>query len=271
MERRQDPQELFLSRLDEIEDAVRFVARRARLRPEDADDLSASLKLRLIENDYAILRRFGGRCSLRTYVASIAHRLCADEWMRVHGRWRPSAEARRRGDAAVLLEGLIVRDGRSLEDALPVVQGLDASFTRQEAEEIVARLPERNVRLKIVSLDDSEQLVARRVIAEDPGAGIEHAATNETASRIVRETLRSMTAEDRAVLRLRFANEMRVSDIGRMLGCEQRPLYRRIESLVRKLHDALVDAGIDGVAVQTLIGAPASDLDFGWRDAEVQR
>ena len=113
------PEELFLASLETIDRAAAFVARRAGLSRDDADDLGASVKLALLENDYAALRQFEGRCSIGTYAASIAHRLLADERMHVGGRWRPSAEAKRAGDGAVLLETLVLRDRKPLDEALP--------------------------------------------------------------------------------------------------------------------------------------------------------
>src|SRR6185436_10264611 len=147
-------EELFLSNLDVIEDAAYFVARRARLTPDDAEDLASALKLRLIEDDYAVLRKFEGRCALSTYVASIAHRLFVDDWMHVHGRWRPSAEAKRLGDAAVLLEGLLVRDRLPLAEALPIAQRVHPALTKEEATSIELRLPHRGPRPRLVALGD---------------------------------------------------------------------------------------------------------------------
>jgi len=148
------PEELFLSNLETIERAVRFVARRGGLSPDDADDLAANVKLALIERDYAVLQGFEGRCSLGTYVASIAHRMLADERMQVSGRWRPSAESKRAGEAAVLLETLVVRDRKPLEEALPLVQKLDPSMTRASAAAFLARLPARGQRAQLVPLDE---------------------------------------------------------------------------------------------------------------------
>jgi hypothetical protein len=45
---------------------------------------------------------------------------------------------RRLGDAAVVLEGLLRRDGRSLEEALPLAQRIDPSLTRVAATTLAA-------------------------------------------------------------------------------------------------------------------------------------
>jgi RNA polymerase sigma-70 factor (ECF subfamily) len=47
------------------------------LSPADRDDICAEILLRLIENDFAILRRFRGQASLATYLAVVGRRIAA--------------------------------------------------------------------------------------------------------------------------------------------------------------------------------------------------
>jgi len=263
------PEELFLANLETIERAVRFVARRGGLSPDDADDLAANVKLALIERDYAVLQGFEGRCSLGTYVASIAHRMLADERMQVSGRWRPSAESKRAGEAAVLLETLVVRDRKPLEEALPLVQKLDPAMTRASAGALLARLPARAQRAQLVPLDDrvreqevGAETVEERALARDRSTAA--AATNA----IVRDALATLSTDDRVLLLLRFGHGMRVSAIARAWGCEQQILYRRLETIVQRLRRQLVHAGIDTATAAQLIGGEDSGLEFGWTDSE---
>lgn len=261
------PEELFLSNLETIERAARFAARRAGLSPADADDLVASVKVELIENDYAALQGFAGRCSIGTYVASIAHRLLVDERMHAGGRWRPSAEAKRAGEAAVLLETLVMRDRKPLDEALPLVQKLDPAMTRAAADALLARLPKRAPRAQLVPLDDDvpeqevpPETVEERVLAHDRSAAA--ARTNA----IMRDALAALPQSDRVLLRLRFGNDMRVSAIARAWQCDQQILYRRLETLVRRLRQQLVAAGIDGATAAQLIGGEESGLAFRWEE-----
>jgi RNA polymerase sigma factor (sigma-70 family) len=259
------PEELFLSSLETVERAARFAARRGGLSPADADDLVAAVKLALIENDYAVLRGFEGRCSLGTYVASIAHRLIADERIHVGGRWRPSAEAKRAGEGAVLLETLVVRDQKPLEEALRVVQQIDPAMTRQSADALLARLPERAQRARLVPLDDTvpEQEVDSGTVEARVLAREQTAATDKT-NAVLREALATLSTSDRVLLLLRFGNGMRVAAIARAWQCDQQILYRRIDALVRQLRRQLTAAGIDAVTAAQLIGGDDSRLDFGW-------
>lgn len=52
-----------------------------KLSPADRDDLCAEILLRLVENDFAILRRFRGQASLATYLAVVGRRI-ALRWLR---------------------------------------------------------------------------------------------------------------------------------------------------------------------------------------------
>ncbi|MBO10266.1 MAG: RNA polymerase subunit sigma-70 [Planctomycetaceae bacterium] len=54
-------------------------ARSVRLSSDDIDDLCAEVFLTLLADDFAVLRRFRGRCSLATYLAVIARRVVVRE------------------------------------------------------------------------------------------------------------------------------------------------------------------------------------------------
>src|SRR5260221_10151464 len=108
---------LFLSQLDLIERVIRFVSSRQHLSASDADDFASHVKLKLIEADYAVFRKFQGRSSLRTYLTIVIERLFLDYRISAWGKWRASAQAKRGGQGAGLLEQLLVRDGYGFEQA----------------------------------------------------------------------------------------------------------------------------------------------------------
>jgi len=263
-------EDLFLSNLGEIERAARFVARRAHLSPEDSDDLLSTLQVRLIENDYAVLRKFEGRCSLATYVASIAHRLFVDERMQVHGRWRPSAEARRLGEAAVMLEGLLNREHVSFEEALTAVQRL-YPISKDEAAAIAKRLPPRGPRPRLVALEDETGLAVTGETVEEEAIDHERAKKATMVNRVVELTLAQFPLDDRVAFRLRFHDPpMSVANIARAQCRDQKKLYRRLEGIERRLRNALVDAGINAAEARELTGGTDSHLDFGFDAAEIE-
>src|SRR5699024_217877 len=125
-------EDLFLAHLEPIEATIGLICRKNRLRAEDADEFRSQAFIKLIENDYEVLRRFEQRSSLRTYLTVVLQRVYLDFRNGQWGKWRPSAEARRRGATAVALERLVVRDGLMLEEAIQVLvisQGVTESPT----------------------------------------------------------------------------------------------------------------------------------------------
>src|SRR5947208_12391783 len=49
------------------------------LKPEDKEDISAQVLLKIVEHDYAALRQFRGKSSLASYLTVIARRTCVNE------------------------------------------------------------------------------------------------------------------------------------------------------------------------------------------------
>jgi RNA polymerase sigma-70 factor (ECF subfamily) len=56
--------------------------RSARVGPEDLEDIAAEVMLKLVANDFRVLREFRGESSLATYLTVIARRICVKELAR---------------------------------------------------------------------------------------------------------------------------------------------------------------------------------------------
>jgi len=259
-----EPKDLLEANLEVIDGIVAAACRRARRYGPDAEDFAASVHLALIENDYAVLRKYQGRSAFSTYLTVVIERLMDDDRNRTMGRWRPSAEATRLGPAALLLESLVRRDRRSFDEALPFVQTVDRALTREQVQTMLQQIPERSSRAQFTQLDN----VVAEVCTPDETDAL--ALSNETmplsarTNEIVRDTLAALSSEDRALLQFRFAESMKIADISRMLRLPQRPLYRRIEALLERFRASLAAAGVDGSAAADLLQKTSVDmLDFG--------
>lgn len=267
------PRQLLEENVDLID---RLVARAChRIGVSDVADAASMAKLALVENDYAILRRYEGRSSLATYLTIVIQRLLADEHARTHGRWRPSAEAQRMGGRAVLIEEIIGRQRRTIDEAMPIVRAADASITRAEVVAIADRLPRREPRPREVEIpaDDAHPLPASESADADAIDRELREASRRTAE-VLRETMASWPPQDRLLVRLRFGSSLSIADIARVMKVEQRPLYRRLESLLGRLREVLLAAGIDPSTAGDLIGAGNRiDVDFGfaWKNGEPRR
>lgn len=266
-----EPQNVLAANLSLVDRIVDGVSRRARLSGADADDLRGTVHLALVEDDYAILRRYEGRASLVTYLTIVVERLLSDWRTHERGRWHASAEATRLGPAALMLELLVRRDGRTLDEALPIVCAIDASLTRGDLDAILARLPHRQPRPAAVSFDTvGPDRFEARERADAPLAGLEARRLSERTSRVVRDTMAAFTPADRALLKMRFVAGMPVVDISRMTRLPQRPLYRQLEGLLGRLRKALRLAGISVRDAGEVI-AGAAELDFGLEKEEARQ
>lgn len=259
-----NPKELFEANLGTIERVIAIVSRRAGVFGADADDFASEVKLALIENDYEVLRRYEGRSSLDTFLSVVIQRLLADSRTRAKGRWHASSEAQRLGPVAVLLETLVRRDGRSLDEALPHLRGAHPDVTREELMAMLERLPARTGRPKAVEIDSIAFAIAGGESADARALAGDRERVSDRVGSTVREILTELPVEDRMLIRLRFGSDMSIADISRMTQLPQRPLYRRIEALLLRLRRGLAEAGVDAATAEALVGRnDARELDLG--------
>jgi RNA polymerase sigma factor for flagellar operon FliA len=241
-----------------VDDVVRFVGRRHHLSVEETEELNASVRLKLIERDYEVLRAFQGRCSLRTYLTTVVQRHFLDARIAQWGKWRPSATAKRLGPAAVLLDRLLTRDGHSFEDAVTVLREHHrVELPDADLASIAAQLPQR-VSRRFVGDGGLEELPAPADPAVDVAERRDEAARMDGA---LAAALDRLADDERLLLRLRFREDLSVADIARLLKIDQKPLYRRLERLKTGLRRELEAAGIRRDLVLALVGAPDVELD----------
>lgn len=256
------PRAFLEAHLDAVERAIRLVCAQASLRGADADDFRSEVMVALFENDCAIVAKCEKPESFGAYITVVVRRMLVER-QRATRRWYASAAAQRLGDAGVLLERLIVREGRPFDEAIAIVRREHPEVPASALASLAASLPERAPRLQLVTLsEEDEERVAGAEEADARVLELDRAHRSQRASEVVQETMRAMTSEDRMILRLRFAKQTAISDIARMLGVPQRPLYRRLEALLVTLRRALESAGLDARAAADLIGAPAVHLNF---------
>jgi RNA polymerase sigma factor (sigma-70 family) len=257
-----DAADLFQSQLPLIEGVIRFVVRRHRLAEPEAEEFASHVRLKLIDDDYQILRQFRQRSSLRTYLSTVVERLFLDYRIRQWGKWRPSAEARRAGPLAVRLEALLHRDGVPFEQAVEVLLVTErVSETRADIEALRARLPHRTPR----------RMVGEEALGDVPGgAPAESAVLTREAAAIAARTraalavaLRDLTPQDQIVLRLHFAEGLTIADVARALHVEQKPLYRQLERSLASLRTSLEAQGVGGDVVTEWLGRGEWDEEAG--------
>jgi RNA polymerase sigma factor for flagellar operon FliA len=245
-------EELFLQHLATIDRIAAFVCRRNHLSDADAEEFAQQVKTDLIDNDYAVIRKFEGRSAFPTYLTTVIQRLFYQYRVREWGKWRPSAEAKRLGDRAVTLERLLTRDGLSFSDAVNLLTTAEGGPTVAELESIYARLPVRQPRPVLVGRDVPPE-VASPGSADAKVLEAERESTARRLATTIDQFIGEQTAEDKMILRLRFWHDYKAPEISDAIGMDQKRVYKRLAKLLALLRAFLENAGFGGAEIGDLL------------------
>jgi RNA polymerase sigma factor for flagellar operon FliA len=241
-----EAKDVYSSELERIERILGFTCRRNALSPDDAEEFRSDTHLRLIEDDYRLLREASDPSTVGSFLVVVVQRLLLDFRVRRWGKWRPSVAARSAGEVGVRLETLVVRDGVDFGEACEILRrNHGVTQSRDDLDSLLQTFPVRRglASQRTVALD--EQATPRS--SEDPDdtmADSLRAGTEEALTACLRKRVGELSAEDRLVLRMVYIDGQPVSVVSRALGLEQRPLYRRLEKLQRALREALEQEGV---------------------------
>jgi RNA polymerase sigma factor (sigma-70 family) len=213
--------------------------------------------VKLAESDYAAVRKFEGRGSLRAFLAVVLNRYLLDYRVQKWGRWRPSARARELGAEAIELEFLIQRKGYNASEAvrtLTIEKG--CRLGEDDLQKIVAQLPLR--RKDFTSAEDwLERIPCSR---PTPEGVLREEEIHDARSRLedsLERVLARLNDEDRLALKMRFEQGLKLNEMARALGHDPKRFYRQFERILNRLKRLLKDDGVD-----------VGQLDFAFSETE---
>ena len=258
---------VFLEHLELIERVASYAGRRGGFPPQDVEDFVSTVKVKLIDDDYAVLRKHRGDSSLATYLTTVVHNLFKDFCNHKLGKFRPSAKAKRLGPTALALERLLVRDQHELESAIRILKtryAVDASD--DEIRELAAQLPPRSPRREV-----GDEVLEQRA-AEAPEADAarrveddERSATADRVEGVLNLALESLSTRDLLVLKMHFRDGCTIAAIAAALHEKQRQLYTLKENCLRQLRAVLDGEGLTWDEVREILGWQGREVraDFG--------
>jgi RNA polymerase sigma factor (sigma-70 family) len=252
---------LFISCLNTIDSIVLVLARRHRLSADDAEDLASAIRLRIMADDFAILRKFQQRSSLRTYLTVVIRRIFLDERIARLGKWRPSQRALREGPTAVLFERLTTRDSFTFNEACATLE-IDhrVAIPRAALESLYARCRRASPRRFLSSDELLEEMPAMSDSPDESLVRGERVTLANRARASLARALGAMQAQDRRILKLRFVCGFSVADVARATGLKQKGLYVRCNRLLQMLRRRLESDGIVGDQILEVIGSSEMSL-----------
>jgi RNA polymerase sigma factor for flagellar operon FliA len=229
----------FEQELPRIERVIEVTASRHRLGRTERDDFRSYVLFKLLEDDCRRLRKFRGESRFETYLNVVVQRLFLDFRIERWGKWRASAQARRLGKPAILIERLLYRDGLDRHEARETLAQHGFYLEPDDFEAILREIPCRSSRARHPDLggglSEWERAGARRRIEDALRGGFE-----------------SLSAEDRVLLKLRFLDGRTVKQIAASMGLPERPLYPRLRRVLHQLRGALEEMGLEGKEVSTV-------------------
>jgi RNA polymerase sigma factor (sigma-70 family) len=240
---------MLLDNMTTVRQVVAVVAKRHGMSWEEAEDLTSLAYLKIISDDYAVLRRFRGDSSLRTYLTVVIQRVYVDHRNAQFGKWRPTAKAQRHGAIGVLFERLIVRDGLTFDEACTTLESRGSEDIGREALASIHvgackhRRPQFTTDDELVTVATTERTPDHELIATEDSRFLAQ------ATAALRDAVELLPARDRLIVALKFCKGMTVAEIARTLGIEQKPLYKRLPRLIKQLRRTLEANGIGGESV----------------------
>jgi RNA polymerase sigma factor for flagellar operon FliA len=264
-----DYQRLLIDHLDLIDQIVRATVRRRHLSATEREDFASFVNLRLIEDDYAILRKFQNRSTLWTYLAAVIERLSLDFCVERWGRWRPSAMAQRLGPIAVAFERLVMRDAHTVEEAMEILRTHhEVGLTHAELRALWAQLP---VRTRMTEV--GEEAAAAVHSPERAETAVEDTERRDRLARlqtVLHTALSQIPAQERVLLALRFDEDLSAAEIAKLMNSSTPTVHRKLDKAIKHLRLALTQSGFTPREVVNLIGHPSIALSPLLR-AEVER
>lgn len=248
-----DYQRLFLDNLHLIDRIARIAGRRRHLSPPEQEDLSGVVRLRLIEDNYAVLRKFQNRSTFWTYLSSVIERISMDFCIEQWGRWRPSVMAEGLGPEAILLERLVHRDGYLVEEALELARTHhEVMLSEASLRDIWAQLPIRDRHTEVA--EGAAAGVPARDTAEVDVEDSAHREAIQHLERALVDALERCTSQERLLLRLRFDQGLTMGEIAPILAVSVPTLQRRLSKVLGQLQAALKSSGVNSKDIPNLIG-----------------
>lgn len=250
-----NPEAIFLQHLGWIDRMASLASRKHGRRQADAEDFASWAKIQLMEDDYAVFRAFRGESDWKTFIATVMTRLSIAYSRKEQGRWRPSAEAERRGPPAGELEQLVRRDGYTIAQAGEKLRTAGRTHLSDlELARLLDSLPARPpLRPVEVTEHPAYDAAPGEERADSRVDGTQARSEESALSGAVERALSAMGPEEGMIVRMRFAEGRTLADVARALNIDQKPLYRRIKKLQAELRAHLEREGLSSQVVRDFL------------------
>jgi RNA polymerase sigma factor (sigma-70 family) len=230
--------------LSVVEDILHLIRSKNRLAAEEWEDFHSWAWVKLVESNYAAIRKFDGRGTLRAYLSVVLSRFLLDYRAQKWGKWRPSAKARELGPVAVSLEHLIHRRGYSLPDAIQtVLASANCPPSEEELYQLATKLPVRH-RDRTWTDEWIENIPCSRNSPEEALLARESEAARAYLEGALERSLSRLTTEERVAIKMRFEQGLSLNVVARALGRDPKRFYKQFERILKRLERSMKREGV---------------------------
>jgi len=260
-------EQLYLAQLETIRKLAAYACRRYGFAREEVEDFTQHVLAKIWADGCAVLCKFQGRSNLASYLAVVVQRALQDYVNSLWGKWRPSKAAQRRGQLAIDLEKLLVRDRRGFDEACQTLRSRGVTATDAELREIAAKLPPPSARriggphesaagsgsgdLHGAAAPGREPVADER--ADDGLWSSERRQRWQHAMQALAAALAALPAEDYVIAKMAFGDDFKVVEIAARLRLDQKALYKRKDKIKSRLREALESAGVSAADVAEIL------------------
>ena len=213
----------------------------------EADECKSHVYEKIItDTDYQKIRKFKGESSYETYMNTVISRILIDR-MRSGGRWKPSQKALKIGKEAVILEELVFKKKYSFEQAYnTLTTNHNISIERERAYEIITLLQRKHHKSASPrELELTDDVPDTKVTLPDEAAiNKETSKMKDQLDYIVTDLRNLLSNEERLLLRMRFEDNIKISEIARVLKKDRGYIDKKLKAILTKFKDDILSRNI---------------------------
>ncbi len=232
----------------------------------------------LSDNNWKRLRKFSGKSSFRTYLASVTYRLLEDFAREKFGRKRALLWIKKLGGIWLTLFRLLCLERLSIVDAVEYLatrtHAVDETAFEEKGWKILENVTDCGAhQAKETSMDVGKQvadtsgfgsdleeslekeernLVFQAIFSEVLGTEVEHTVQRSYENIVMAGV--DLTVEERLLLKMCFQDGLNITEAGRMLGYNRNQIHGRMRRLLSKLRGEFEKMGIDKELILLLEG-----------------
>lgn len=236
----------FNDNIETIYSTINFFCRNKQIIGEDKKDFSSQILIKVIDNDYKVLRSYNKKSKLTTYLLTVISNYYIDLKRKEIKRWRPSKKSKNKGPIAVKLDELINKKNYTLEEAHDTLTiNHNYNVTLDELSKIASEFKNSTRQIRKVSDTHLTTLTDNNPHTEEAIIKTEDQKTVNDMIRVSVKIRENLPGEAKLILKMRFFDDYSISQIGRMLNIKRHAVDKILKDSLKEIKDSLIKEDAD--------------------------